>query len=149
MERFDHFFVNITQETGGLEGLFHSMFSFLLRRTDFYVESEPGDKMGFPPGVNEQMLLKVFNSYRNEYYKMNPQKSKQELQKKYDQYLKTQAKQEQTPKRTTAPVNEVPIESKPVESVKEETSNTKMEEKTQKQETNPKPVQNDEFNDIR
>lgn len=146
MERFDHFFVNITQETGGLEGLFHSMFSFLLRRTDFYVESEPGDKMGFPPGVNEQMLLKVFNNYRNEYYKMNPQKSKQELQKKYDQYLKTQVKEQQAPKNISKPVEKVTNEPTRVESLIKETPTAKIQEKP---ETNKEPLKNNEFSDIR
>lgn len=54
--RFDDFFMTIAKETGGLEGLLGSLFSFLYRRTDFYYENEPGDKMGFPPGVNEKIV---------------------------------------------------------------------------------------------
>ncbi len=41
----------IAKETGGIEGLLNSLFSFLYRRTDFFYEADPGDKMGFPPGV--------------------------------------------------------------------------------------------------
>lgn len=29
-----------------------SVFSFLYKKTDFYYEAIPGDKIGFPPGVN-------------------------------------------------------------------------------------------------
>jgi hypothetical protein len=33
-----------------------SVYGFLQRRTDFYYEAEPGDKMGFPPGIAETMV---------------------------------------------------------------------------------------------
>ena len=36
------------------------MFSFLQRRTDFYYEAEPMDRMGFPPGYSEQIVSKDF-----------------------------------------------------------------------------------------
>lgn len=88
MEKFDHLYVSITQEVGGLEGLFTSLFSFLLRRTDFFYESEPGDKMGFPPGVNEKMLLSIFNRFRDIHYKSNPRKSVDEYAEKYVKYAK-------------------------------------------------------------
>lgn len=51
--RFDDFYFTIVKETGGIEGLLHSMFNFLIRRTDFYYEADPGDKMGFPPGFSQ------------------------------------------------------------------------------------------------
>lgn len=38
MDRFDEHFFLIAKETGGIEGLLNSLFSFLLRRTDFYYE---------------------------------------------------------------------------------------------------------------
>jgi hypothetical protein len=50
LERFDNFLITIVNETGGVEGLLHSLFSFLYRRTDFYYEMLPGEKMGFLPG---------------------------------------------------------------------------------------------------
>jgi hypothetical protein len=59
LARFDDFYFTICKETGGIEGLLHSLFSFFLRRTDFFYEckyyyfnykGDPGDKMGFPPG---------------------------------------------------------------------------------------------------
>jgi len=47
----------ITQQTNqGVDGLLNAVFGFLQRRTDFFYEMEPGDKMGFPPGVAESMV---------------------------------------------------------------------------------------------
>ena len=56
MERFDEFFITMVQETGGVEGLLNLMMSFLYRRTDFYYEADPGDKMGFPPEYAQKMV---------------------------------------------------------------------------------------------
>ena len=147
MERFDHFFVNITQEAGGLEGLFHSLFSFLLRRTDFFVESEPGDKMGFPPGVNEKMLLNVFNLYRKEYYKNNPQKSKKELEKKYKEYLQKEQEQKQNLKEKEKK-NSKKKEIIQTSTEKKDESKRKNELETGKNEQKPIEQKN-EYSDIR
>lgn len=56
LERFDNFLITIVNETGGVEGLLHSLFSFLYRRTDFFYEMMPGEKMGFLPGEAERMV---------------------------------------------------------------------------------------------
>ena len=37
------------------------MFSFLQRRTDFFYEAEPGDKMGFPPQYAEGLVSESFD----------------------------------------------------------------------------------------
>lgn len=74
--RFDDFFFSICNETGGIEGLLNSLFSFLLRRTDFYYESllpfntkkylgDPGDKMGFPPGHALSLVATNFKKYQD------------------------------------------------------------------------------------
>ena len=54
--KFDQMFLTMTQEAGGLNPFLDCMFSFLQRRTDFYYEAEPGDRMGFPPGYPEQLV---------------------------------------------------------------------------------------------
>ena len=59
-QKFDQFYMTIAQETGGIQGVFESMFSFLFRKTDYFYESDPGDKMGFPPGVNLKILYDNF-----------------------------------------------------------------------------------------
>ena len=56
-QRNDDLLFNITQQTGqGVHGLLDAVFGFLNRRTDFFYEMEPGDKMGFPPSVAESMV---------------------------------------------------------------------------------------------
>ena len=59
-QRNDDLLFTITQQTGqGVDGLLNAVFGFLQRRTDFFYEMEPGDKMGFPPGVSESMVSRV------------------------------------------------------------------------------------------
>lgn len=50
--RFDEFYLTICKEVGGIENLLKSFFDFLFRKTDFFYECNPGDKMGFPPGYS-------------------------------------------------------------------------------------------------
>ena len=55
--RIDDLLFAVTQQANkGVDGLLDSVYGFLQRRTDFYYESEPGDKMGFPPGIAESMV---------------------------------------------------------------------------------------------
>jgi hypothetical protein len=47
----------ITQQAGnGIDGLLDTVMCFLQRRTDFFYEAEPGDKMGFPPQYAEGLV---------------------------------------------------------------------------------------------
>ena len=55
--RIDDLLFAVTQQSkGGVHGLLDSVYGFLQRRTDFYYEALPGDKMGFPPQVAESMV---------------------------------------------------------------------------------------------
>lgn len=54
--RFDEFYLMICKEVGGIESFVKSFFDFLARKTDFFYECDPGDKMGFPPGYNKQLV---------------------------------------------------------------------------------------------
>ena len=55
--RIDDLLFAVTQQSqNGVHGLLDSVYGFLQRRTDFYYEAEPGDKMGFPPGIAESMV---------------------------------------------------------------------------------------------
>jgi hypothetical protein len=55
--RIDDLLFAVTQQSAnGVHGLLDSVYGFLQRRTDFYYESEPMDKMGFPPGMAESMV---------------------------------------------------------------------------------------------
>lgn len=64
MAKFDQMFMTMTQEAGGLNPFLDTMFSFLQRRTDFYYECEPGDRMGFPPGYSEQLVGGFYMKYK-------------------------------------------------------------------------------------
>ncbi len=56
-QRCDDMLFQMTNELGkGCEGLMDAVFGFLFRRTDFFYVMEPGGRMGFPPGVAENMV---------------------------------------------------------------------------------------------
>jgi hypothetical protein len=58
--RFDELLLNVAAQSGGIEPLLKSFFSFLHRKTDFYVvaDFQSGAKvsMGFPPGGAEKIV---------------------------------------------------------------------------------------------
>lgn len=59
-EMYDNALLGILQHVGNIQDFLHIYFGFLYRKTDFYrLLSSPSDKMGFPPGVAESMVLKV------------------------------------------------------------------------------------------
>ncbi len=57
--RFDEMYLTICKEVGGIEGLLRSFFDFMIRKTDFFYECDPGDKMGFPPGYNKKLVINL------------------------------------------------------------------------------------------
>lgn len=63
--RFDEMLMGICSQAGdGIHGLLDSVFSFLQRRTDYYYEAEPGDKMGFPPKFAEGLVSLIISYFR-------------------------------------------------------------------------------------
>lgn len=62
----DGAFLSIAQQMrggGGVDALLSSFFSFLHRRTDFYVVQPPeGAPMGFAPGVAQKMVQRAFEA---------------------------------------------------------------------------------------
>eukprot|EP00743_Colponemidia_sp_Colp-15_P007770 GILK01008413.1.p1 GENE.GILK01008413.1~~GILK01008413.1.p1 ORF type:complete len:335 (-),score=55.48 GILK01008413.1:254-1198(-) len=61
----DDLYLSIAQKHGGIQPLLESFFSFLSRRTDFFHVMQEGDKMGFPPGVAEKMVLSTFRKFQS------------------------------------------------------------------------------------
>ena len=62
-EMYDNALLGILQHVGNIQDFLQVYFGFLYRKTDFYrLLSSPNDKMGFPPGVAEKMVLKVMLS---------------------------------------------------------------------------------------
>jgi hypothetical protein len=61
---YDNALMGILQNCGKLPPFLDAVFSFLARRTDFYVlMKHERAKMGFPPGVAESMVLQAFKKY--------------------------------------------------------------------------------------
>lgn len=59
-ELYDNALLGILQHVGNIQNFLQIYFGFLYRKTDFYrLLTCPNDKMGFPPGVAEKMVLKV------------------------------------------------------------------------------------------
>ena len=58
---FDQLFMQVAGKSGGIDPLLREFFSFLHRKTDFYVQYPRQDKvertMGFPEGAAEAMLI--------------------------------------------------------------------------------------------
>jgi hypothetical protein len=55
--------VGIAGQLGGIEPLFDTLFSFLYLKTDYFHVMKPGDKIGFPPGRAQQLLLASFSKF--------------------------------------------------------------------------------------
>ncbi len=68
--QYDDLFLGLAQRHSGIEDLLETFLSFLERKTDFFhVMTQSTEKMGFPPGVSETMMLKVFKKYQKKYEK--------------------------------------------------------------------------------
>lgn len=61
--RYDSALLGILQSEGNIEKFVDVMFGFLMRRTDFFYEFQPGGKLGFPKGVALKIILKAFDKY--------------------------------------------------------------------------------------
>ncbi|KAM4635022.1 nudC domain-containing protein 3 [Polymixia lowei] len=63
-EMYDNALLGILQHVGNIQEFLQVYFGFLYRKTDFYrLLSNPNDRMGFPPGVAEKMVLKTFKLF--------------------------------------------------------------------------------------
>ncbi|KAF6726184.1 NudC domain-containing protein 3 [Oryzias melastigma] len=63
-EMYDNALLGILQHVGNIQDFLRVYFGFLYRKTDFYrLLSGPNDRMGFPPGVAEKMVLKTFQLF--------------------------------------------------------------------------------------
>ncbi|XP_026995535.2 nudC domain-containing protein 3 [Tachysurus fulvidraco] len=63
-ELYDNALLGILQHVGNIQNFLQIYFGFLYRKTDFYrLLVNPNDKMGFPPGVAEKMVLKTFKLF--------------------------------------------------------------------------------------
>mmetsp|Transcript_21623 Transcript_21623/g.40685 ORF Transcript_21623/g.40685 Transcript_21623/m.40685 type:complete len:305 (-) Transcript_21623:27-941(-) len=77
-DQFDPLLMQIAQRSGSLDVMLDNIFSFLNRKTDFYVVGDLQsfkDKtatMGFPEGEAEKLLLRSYRKYPNKRMRPNP-----------------------------------------------------------------------------
>ncbi|XP_069557458.1 nudC domain-containing protein 3 [Brachyistius frenatus] len=84
-EMYDNALLGILQHVGNIQDFLQIYFGFLYRKTDFYrLLSSPNDKMGFPPGVAEKMVLKTFQLFEklSDHDRERRQSEQQQQQKK-------------------------------------------------------------------
>ncbi|XP_073509880.1 nudC domain-containing protein 3 isoform X2 [Phyllobates terribilis] len=63
-DRYDHALLGILQHVGNIQDFLNVYFGFLYRKTDFYrLLLSPQDRMGFPPGTAQSMVLQAFKTY--------------------------------------------------------------------------------------
>ncbi|XP_075063361.1 nudC domain-containing protein 3 [Mixophyes fleayi] len=63
-DRYDHALLGILQHVGNIQDFLSVYFGFLYRKTDFYrLLLNPQDRLGFPPGVAQNMVLQTFKTY--------------------------------------------------------------------------------------
>lgn len=70
--QFDEVLMSLAGQLGGIEPLLQAFFSFLHRKTDFYVAFDRSLKvpprMGFPTGAAEGLVLKHFHAFPSKIY---------------------------------------------------------------------------------
>ena len=57
--KYDNAFLSVLQDVGKINPFLEHLFSFLRRRTDFYLLLDNEGKFGFAPGAAEKMVLSV------------------------------------------------------------------------------------------
>ncbi|MEE6514767.1 hypothetical protein FKM82_023098 [Ascaphus truei] len=63
-ERYDHALLGILQHVGNIQDFLSIYFGFLYRKTDFYrLLLNPQDRLGFPPGTAQGIVLQTFKAY--------------------------------------------------------------------------------------
>ncbi|XP_053574124.1 nudC domain-containing protein 3 [Bombina bombina] len=110
-ERYDHALLGILQHVGNIQDFLNIYFGFLYRKTDFYrLLLNPQDRLGFPPGIAQNMVLQTFKMYEQLALK-DHEKRVQGLQEK----LMKKVEERGTEKGTLPPTQEVVIETETVE----------------------------------
>ncbi|KAG7211963.1 hypothetical protein KM043_011168 [Ampulex compressa] len=67
----DQTFLEILRQENNVTNFLDAFFGFLYRCTDFYVESSTEQKLGFPPGVAEKLILNGFHKWKDTYTRQN------------------------------------------------------------------------------
>ncbi|XP_052495100.1 nudC domain-containing protein 3 isoform X2 [Budorcas taxicolor] len=114
-ELYDQALLGILQHVGNVQDFLRVLFGFLYRKTDFYrLLRHPSDRMGFPPGAAQALVLQVFKTF-DHMARQDDEKRRKELEEKIRRKEEEEAtavaaatvEQEPVP----APVQEVEVDS--------------------------------------
>ncbi|XP_077161907.1 nudC domain-containing protein 3 [Paroedura picta] len=65
-DMYDQALLGILQHVGNVQEFLNILFGFLYRKTDFYrLLLQPGDRLGFPPGVAKSMTVRAFRNFED------------------------------------------------------------------------------------
>lgn len=81
-ELYDQALLGILQHVGNVQDFLRVLFGFLYRKTDFYrLLRHPSDRMGFPPGAAQALVLQVFRTF-DHMARQDDEKRRRELEEK-------------------------------------------------------------------
>ncbi|XP_037006167.1 nudC domain-containing protein 3 isoform X3 [Artibeus jamaicensis] len=81
-ELYDQALLGILQHVGNVQDFLRVLFGFLYRKTDFYrLLRHPSDRMGFPPGAAQALVLQVFQTF-DRMARQDDEKRRKELEAK-------------------------------------------------------------------
>uniref|UniRef100_A0A6I8NB85 NudC domain-containing protein 3 n=1 Tax=Ornithorhynchus anatinus TaxID=9258 RepID=A0A6I8NB85_ORNAN len=82
-ELYDQALLGILQHVGNVQDFLRVLFGFLYRKTDFYrLLRHPDDRMGFPPGAAQAMVLQVFKNFEHVARQDDERRRKKDLEGK-------------------------------------------------------------------
>ncbi|XP_051832402.1 nudC domain-containing protein 3 [Antechinus flavipes] len=110
-ELYDQALLGILQHVGNVQDFLRVLFGFLYRKTDFYrLLRHSADRMGFPPGAAQAMVLQVFKNF--EYMaRQDDERRRKELEEKMRRKEEEEAAAAATVEKVPAPAQEVEIDS--------------------------------------
>ncbi|KAF7484932.1 nudC domain-containing protein 3 [Marmota monax] len=114
-ELYDQALLGILQHVGNVQDFLRVLFGFLYRKTDFYrLLRHPSDRMGFPPGAAQAMVLQVFKTF-DQMARQDDEKRRKELEEKIRRKEEEEAKAVVTgtaeKELVPVPVQEIEIDS--------------------------------------
>uniref|UniRef100_A0A8I5NB13 NudC domain-containing protein 3 n=2 Tax=Cercopithecinae TaxID=9528 RepID=A0A8I5NB13_PAPAN len=103
------------QHVGNVQDFLRVLFGFLYRKTDFYrLLRHPSDRMGFPPGAAQALVLQVFKTF-DHMARQDDEKRRQELEEKIrrkeEEEAKTVSSAAAEKEPVPVPVQEIEIDS--------------------------------------
>ncbi|XP_045421160.1 nudC domain-containing protein 3 isoform X1 [Lemur catta] len=91
-ELYDQALLGILQHVGNVQDFLRVLFGFLYRKTDFYrLLRHPSDRMGFPPGAAQALVLQVFKTF-DHMARQDDEKRRKELEEKIRRKEEEEAK---------------------------------------------------------